>query len=164
MPPYGQAAPLLTNRPPEKITDFLPTDAAVDFREAEIVKVRKMIRAQAETGGIEAVQPPDTPAKGAALHPEKRLFRQSLRRDFFRLLQNRFPDGAGVVGIPGAEQHGAAVHGLEAAAEGGIDDAFLIEPQIQLRGFAEQRLGGQVGHHFLPDGRVAMGQGFALER
>ena len=98
-----------------------------------------MICTQAEAGGVEAVQPPDTPPKGAALHPEERLFRQSLRRDFSRLLQNRFPDGAGVVGIPGAEQHGAAVHGLEAAAEGGIDDAFLVEPKIQLRGFAEQR-------------------------
>lgn len=54
-----------------------------------------MVRAQAEAGGIKAVQSPDTTAEGAALHPQECLFRQSLRRDFLRLLQNRFPDGAG---------------------------------------------------------------------
>ena len=79
----------------------------------------EMVSAKPEAGGIEAVQGPDPAAKGAAPHPLEVLFRDSFGGQTLSLPKHRLPDGPGVIGIPGTQQHGAAVNDLKAAAEGG---------------------------------------------
>ena len=91
-----------------------------------------MVGADPEAGGIEAVKAPNPAAQSAALHAKKVSFRQALPAELFRLSQNRFPDSGSILAVAGAQKHGAAIDGLKAAAKGGINQPFLIEPEVQL--------------------------------
>ena len=99
----GQAAPLLGDHPSQEIPDFPLLDLPVDFREAEVIKVGKMVGADPEAGGVKAVQAPDAPAQGTALHPQEVPLRHALPDDFLRLRQDGLPNLPGLVAVSGAQ-------------------------------------------------------------
>ena len=99
----GQAAPLLGDHPSQEIPDFPLLDLPVDFREAEVIKIGKMVSADPEAGGVKAVQAPDASAQGTALHPQEVPLRHALPDDFLRLRQDGLPNLPGLVAVSGAQ-------------------------------------------------------------
>ena len=67
----GNSAAVFPNGIVDKCQNFLLRDLLADLREAEIIKVVQMVSAQAEAGGIKAVQIPDAPTQNTPLQPQK---------------------------------------------------------------------------------------------
>ena len=87
-----------------------------------------MVGTDPEAGGVEGIQPFDPAAKGAAFHPPEALLREP--GEGLRPGQHRRADLLRYIAVAAAGEHGAAVNGLEAPAEGAVDAALVIELQI----------------------------------
>ena len=147
----------------EERQNLVSGDAGIDAGETEIVKIGEMVSTEPETSGVKAVQIPDPATHGAALEPEEIVFRDACFHKFPCPLQNGGADSLGILAVAAAGDQGTAVHRFKAAAEGAVDETFVVKLQIQGRRLAEEGFAGQIANDLLPDGFVAAAGGLAFE-
>ena len=112
--------------PGQEILDVLQFEFFINFRETEIIKTGEVVSANTESGGIKAVQAADSAAHGAALHPQEFLLGDAGAGQLLRFFQNGRVDRFRFVAVTKGGEHGHALHGFEAAAEGAVNQTFFI--------------------------------------
>ena len=93
---------------------------------------------------FKGIQSPQVGTEGRPLHPLVERLVNALPHQTLRFLLDGRRDCTGILAVAAGIQIGNARHHLKTAAEAGVDQSFVVEPQIQRAGVAQQNIAGHI--------------------